>query len=167
MDMMEVRRRVMLSMGVKLPDFISNIEFGSFTLDTAPPYGQYGVQLSKITDPKVIILYSNDFNCYDAKADKPMLGAFGATWIKPNDFDANAEKAADWYILSSNSFYFVNWGDNTDQKGARARQSRTENNRGVQLFNPSTKQVRFSGFFSAQAEYDFKFGITYHWVVIE
>ena len=159
----------MLSMGVKLPDFISNIEFGSFTLDTATPYGQYDVQLSKITDPKVILLYSNDFNCYDAKANKPMLGAFGATWIKPNDFYANAEKAGDWgdwYVLSSNSFYFVNWGDNTDQKSAIARSSRTES-RGLYLFKTSIKTLRIMGLNSSQSEYDFKLGITYHWVVIE
>ena len=157
----------MLSMGVKLPDFISNIEFGSFTLDTVPTNGQYDVQLSKITDPKVIILYSNDFNCYDAKADKPMLGAFGATWIKPSDFEEKAEVTNGWYILSPNSFYFVNWGQNTDNKSATARHSRTENNRGTHLFNPSTKALRLAGFNASQSEYDFKLGITYHWVVIE
>lgn len=166
MDMMEVRRRVMLSMGVKLPDFISNIEFGSFTLDTAPTSGQYDVQLSKITDPKVILLYSNDFNCYDAKADKPMLGAFGATWIKPNDAEQTSITNG-WYNLAANAFYFVNWGENTDQRNAKARQSRTEGSRGIYLFKPSTKTIRFAGFNSSQSEYDFKLGITYHWVVIE
>lgn len=158
----------MLSMGVKLPDFISNIEFGSFTLDTAPTIGQYDIQLKKITDPKVILLYSNDFNCYDAKANKPRLGAFGATWIKPNDFDANAEVTTNgWYILSHNSFYFVNWGQNVDQKSATARSSRAENSRGVYLFNSSTKTLRLAGFNSSQSEYDLKLGVTYHWVVIE
>ena len=157
----------MLSMGVKLPDFISNIEFGSFTLDTAPPNGQYDIQLKKITDPKVILLYSNDFNCYDAKANKPMLGAFGATWIKPNDFDAKAEITNGWYILSHNGFYFVNWGQNIDNKGATARSSRTEGSRGAYLFKPSTKTLRLAGFNSSQSEYDFKLGVTYHWVVIE
>lgn len=150
---------------VPLPSFMNHLEGGSFTLTSGDvsAYGEYDIQLTNIAKPKGIIVFSNSFNCLDAKADKPFLGAFACLYVEPADAE-NLTTTNGWNILSSVSSYNVNWGQNTGQAQPTARNSWNENNRGVYLFNESTKKIRIKGFSSSQGEYDFKFNVTYNWI---
>lgn len=147
-----------MAQGANLPNFMNHFEYGSFSSDTT---GDYDLQLKVITEPKGILIFSNDFNMYDAKVDKTALGAYGALFIAPADI-SQAATTNGWVICSPNAFYFTNWGQNTDQSNSSARYSRTET-RGIAYYKPSTKEIRFRGF--GTGDYDFKLNVIYNWIV--
>lgn len=148
-----------------LPLFMNHLESGSFSVETTSDvYGEHTIQLKTISKPKGILLYSNGFNMFDAKSDKPLLGAFASLYIAPADID-NASKINGWTNISSLMWYFVNWGTNANGASPTARRSNAEMSRGVYLYNESTKQIQLRGFISSQSDYDFKFNHTYHWLV--
>ena len=162
MDLMELRRGLMMQMaGGKIPVFMNHLESGSFLLESTDvtSYGEYDIQLKDISKPKGFLLYSNEFNMFDAKASKPMTGAFASLYIEPADI-SDAQIINTWTSVSPLMYYGINWGQGTDQMYPTFRRSQNEGNRGMYLYNQTEKKIRLRGFNSQQSEYDFRFGIT-------
>lgn len=153
-----------IASNLPLPSFMNHLESGSFQLDSANAYGEYNIQLQNISKPKGILVYAEGFSMFDAKADKPMLGAFASLYIAPADID-NANVENGWTMIHGLINYAVNWGSGTNSGYPTYRRSTNEANRGIYLYNETLKQVRLRGFLPAQSDYDFKFNHTYHWLV--
>ena len=149
-----------------LPTFVNHLESGSFivTANDISSTGEYDIQLSTITVPKGIIVFSNSFNCFDAKANKPIRGAFATIYIRPADAE-NLRKTNGWTILSDVNSYMINWGNGTNSSYPSARYGYNDSNRGIYLYNETTKTLRLRYFEASQGDYDFKYNIPYNWMV--
>lgn len=158
----------MMAGGGQIPAFMNHLESGSFQLDSAPTggygYGEYIIQLSDISKPKGILLYSNEFNMFDNKADKPMLGAFASLYIAPADID-NATMINGYTGIYPLIWYYLNWGQGSGEQYPTVRRSEYESNRGIYLYNETLKQIIIRGFIAGQSDYDFKLNTLYHWLV--
>jgi len=163
MDMIELRRRVMLSMGGKIPSFMNQFEYGSFML-TDSTKTSYDIILKNDYPNcmKGILIYSNEFDIDSPKADKPMLGAYAAVYIMGANGAVYNEQYAAYQSIYMESTYAVNWGQDTDGKSPVWRSSRTET-RGISFYRPSTKTLEIIGF--GTGEYDFKRNVEYHYLV--
>lgn len=139
--------------GSKLPSFMNHMESGTVTLDSANTW----ISIPSIAFPKVILIYNNNFDFLSAKADKPMIGAYGALYIAGSD--ALTPNSMGYYTIAEGAFYFTNWGSSGNYPNARS--SRTES-RGVPYFDPTNRRFYFHGF--GTGEYDFKRDITYNWI---
>ena len=153
---MNLRRGLMAQMASgKIPAFMNRLESGSFSVSSGY---ETKIALSNIDLPKGFLIYSNEFDLFSAKADKPMLGAYAAMCILGTNTLVLLDNV---YYLQTISMYAVNWGQNTGSKNPTWRNSRTED-RGIRYFRPSNKTFHVRGF--GDGEYDFKFGVTYNWI---
>ena len=156
---MELRRGLMAQMASgKLPAFFNHLLSGSFVVDS----GQSSIiiQVGGISDPKGILLFSDEpFDLMSAKAEKPMLGAYGASYIRGSEEPARLGVRQ---TINDEAYYFVNWGSSGSDKFPAARASRTEN-RGLRYYNTETCAIEMNGFGSG--DYDFKQGVKYNWIV--
>jgi len=148
-----------------LPSFFNNLESGSFiaTKDNITANGEYDIQLSTITKPQGIIVFTHSLNCLDAKSEKPLLGAFATMYIRPADAE-NLNQTNGWTILSGVNCYVINWGNGTGAGYPQARTGLNDSGRGIYLFNETTKTLRLRYFTTSQGDYDFKYNIPYHWI---
>lgn len=56
----------------KLPDFINHVDSGTIIAENSK---DVWINLTNVAVPKVILVYSNDFDMMTNKADKTILGA--------------------------------------------------------------------------------------------
>lgn len=163
MDMMEVRRRVMLSMGGKIPSFMNQFEYGSFMLtDSTKTTYEIILKNDYPNCMKGILIYSNEFDIDSPKAEKPILGAYAAVYIMGANGAVYSEQYGAYLNINVESRYAVNWVESVDNKSPAWRSSRTEP-RGISFYRPSTKTLSIRGF--GTGEYDFKRNVEYHYLV--
>jgi hypothetical protein len=155
---MSIRRGLMAQMANgKIPVFMNHLESGTVSLRSGT-----WIDIPSIAFPKGILVYSNDFDLQtNSKADKDKLGAYAALYIAGSDDLSAIRTTGDSYIISYGSFYYTNWGQNTNQQNPTSRSSRTET-RGIPYFDYVNRRFYFYGF--GEGDYDFKQDIEYHWL---
>lgn len=159
MDVMSLRRGLLSAMasGGGIPSFMNHLEGGQFSVSSE---AYANIQLTNITQPKGILIYSNDFNLYSAKADKPKLGCYSALFIAGSDqYDQPTAQGS--YIYSSNAYILENWGEGTNQEYTKAFATRTSN-RGIRALKISDNFISVAGF--GTGEYDLQLDTTYNWI---
>lgn len=139
-----------------IPAFFNHLESGQVTLESG---GNTWISIPSIEFPKGILVFNNGFDLNTAKTDKTVLGAYGALYIAGTD--TLQLNSSGYYTISYGTFYFTNWGQNTDQSNPSARTSRTES-RGIPYFDPTQRRFYFYGF--GTGDYDFKYNVTYNWL---
>lgn len=142
--------------GAVLPSFMNHLESGTFTVESGT---DKNIELSGISLPKGIIIFSNGFDLTSAKADKPLLGAYAAFYVAGSDV---LTPGSNYYVnLAYYTMYAVNWGQNTNNMNPVWRNSRTES-RGIRGFYTNTKKIYMNGF--GTGEYDFQYNVEYKWI---
>ena len=143
-----------------IPTFFNDVEYGNFTLESG---SSIWVSLSRITDPKGILVYNDTFDVQSAKDDKPVLGAYAAIAIV--EASSIESEASGYKQVSSFATYAVNWGTAVGNYNYPAwRSSRTET-RGIRFYDQVQNRFHVVGF--GTGDYDFKLNTTYHWMAWE
>ena len=141
---------------VPIPSFMNHLESGTLLLESG---ASTWISLQSITDPKGILFYSNDFDVTSAKADKSLLGAFSALYIRGKEVEI--QSGTNYLSLFNSSSYMVNWGSGANNANSVPRNTRTES-RGVAYFDSVNKRMYIHGF--GTGEYDFKYNVQYNWI---
>ena len=143
--------------GGSIPSFMNHFESGSFEVTSG---SEYNIQLTDISEPKGVLVFSNGFNLYSAKEDKPLLGAFMAVFIAGTDTE-DQPISSGVRNVGYNTQYAYNFGSDTNNAKSSAGNTRTTN-RGVKALKITDKRVLLGGF--GTGEYDFKYNVTYNWI---
>ena len=143
--------------GGGLPSFMNHMDSGTFSLENG---SEIFLELTNVTIPKVVLIYSNDFDIVTAKASKPLVGSYWSLFIAGTD-TMTPDGSQGNINFSGKNFYCTNWGNSTDEKYPSPRKTLGEN-RGIRAVNTVPKKLLVSGFGSG--EYDFQYNVTYNWI---